>query len=65
MLNTRHLLKIVAIAIGIFGVWLIYWPLMESWYAASFDPLMAKIESFIFGIIIVIVDGYFGIKVLF
>ena len=54
----------IALFIGILGVWLVYWPIMESIYAVSWVPLIEKINSFVVGIIIIVADSYFGIKVL-
>ena len=55
---------IIALFVGILGVWLVYWPIMESIYAWSWVPLIEKISSFIVGIIIIVADSYFGVKVL-
>ena len=61
----KPLLVLIALFIGILGVWLVYWPIMESIYAMSWVPLTEKICSFFVGIMIIIVDSYIGIKVLF
>lgn len=55
----------VALFVGILGVWLVYWPIMESIYACSLMPLFAKMFSFLVGVVIIAADSYFGVKVLF
>jgi len=57
-------LALIALFIGILGVWLVYWPIMESIYAWSLVPLIEKAASFFVGLIIIIADSYIGIKVL-
>jgi len=58
----RHWIRLILIAIAIFGVWLIYWPIMEAFYAGTLAPLQAKADSFIFGVVIVMVCGYLGYR---
>jgi len=58
-------LALIALFVGILGVWLVYWPIMESIYAWSWVPLIEKVGSFFVGLIIIIADSYVGIKVLF
>ena len=61
----KPILVLIALFVGILGVWLVYWPILESIYAVSWTPLIEKITTFIIGIMIIIADSYIGIKVIF
>jgi multidrug resistance efflux pump len=64
VLPMKKILGLIIALVAIFGVWLFYWPLMEAFYAWSFDPLFAKIESFVLGIILMIGGAVAGVRVL-
>lgn len=61
------ILGVVLAAFVIFCGWLFFWPLLECWYAQSWDILLSdnhKFMSFIFGGIVFWIGSILGIRVL-
>ena len=62
-MSLKLILGLVAIFIVGFGIWLMYWPLVECWYAMSLSPLTEwKIFSAVLGFFLVLGGGVMGIK---
>jgi Ca2+/H+ antiporter len=60
MITQKNIKRFFLIVVGIFGMWLIYWDLTES--VNTFLKDNGLPPAFI-GAIIIIIVGYFGVKV--
>ena len=64
MLGIKPILLMLLVG---FLIWLFMWPLVECWYALSFDPLLTnswKLFSFFIGCIVLLVGIIHGKKLL-
>ena len=66
-MNIKIIIGIIIFAVIVFGGWLFWWPITESWYAWSWEPLLSKahkLNSFVLGAILFWGGVLAGIKVM-